>query len=69
MNDRRKSLQGIKLQVLNSWDESAMANTMQQTPEERIRETVALILRVYGVTEEGLRQRRGKLHITFHKPW
>ncbi|MCW3122402.1 MAG: hypothetical protein JWQ38_1894 [Flavipsychrobacter sp.] len=59
-------MKGMKLRIFNSWEEAAVADardTICQSPIERIRETVALILRVYGVTEEDLRKRRGKLHI------
>ena len=64
-------MKGMKLRIFNSWEEAAAADAqdaIRQSPIDRIRETVALILRVYGVTEDDLRKRRGKLHITFSKP-
>ncbi len=63
-------MKGMKLRIFNSWDEAAAADaedTLRQSPVERIRETVALILRVYGVTEADLEKRRGQLHINIIK--
>ena len=56
-----------KLRVYHSFEEQAAAEALDaanQPPLERIRETVELILRVYGVTREQLVARRKKLHIT-----
>lgn len=56
-----------KLQIFKSFEEAAEAEALQyalQAPIERIRETVELILRTYGVTREQLIARRKKLHIT-----
>jgi hypothetical protein len=60
------AMHGMKLSVFKSWEEAeeAAAKAISlQSPVERIRETVALILRVYGVTQEELNNRRKKLHI------
>lgn len=56
----------MKVRIFNSFEEAAAAEAMDnamQSPIERIRETVELILRVYGTTEEQLQARRGKLRI------
>ena len=61
------AMRGMKLNVFHSWEDAAAAEiaaTLLQSPVERIKETVALILRVYGVTEQQLRERRKKLHLT-----
>ncbi len=55
-----------KLSVFRSFEEAAEAEALadaRQIPQERIKETVELILRVYGVTREELKARRNKLHI------
>jgi len=59
-------MRGMKLRIFNSWEEAEEAEAADaalRTPLERIRDTVALILRVYGVTQQELNKRRGKLHI------
>jgi hypothetical protein len=56
----------MKLRVFKSWEEAEDAEAAAaalRTPVEQIRDTVALILRVYGVTQEELNKRRGKLRI------
>lgn len=66
MKDDHSSMKGMKLRVFHSWDDAAKAeatDALRQSPVERIKETVALILRVYGVTQEQLNSRRKKLHI------
>ena len=52
---------GVNLRNYKSFDEAAEAEALdaaRQSPEERLRETVDLILRVYGVTEAELAARR-----------
>lgn len=59
-------MKGMKLRVFHSFEEAEEAEAYavsQQPPLERIRETVELILRTYGVTQEQLNNRRKKLHI------
>jgi hypothetical protein len=56
----------LRLHVYRSFDEAAEAEALEaasKPPLERIRETVALILRTYNVTEEQLKARRKKWHI------
>lgn len=56
----------MKLRIFSSFEKANEADAMDaamQAPMDRIRDTVQLILRVYGVTEELLEKRRGKLHI------
>jgi hypothetical protein len=51
----------MKLQVYKSFEEQAAAEAAEaanQTPLDRIRETVELILRVYGVSREDLINRK-----------
>jgi hypothetical protein len=65
--EEKRSMKGMKLRIFNSWEEAAEAEAMdsaKQSPVERLRETVELILRVYGVTREELSKRAKKLHIT-----
>ena len=60
------AMRGMKLRVYKSWEEVEEAEALAaalQPPLERIKETVALIFRVYGVTQEELNNRREKLHI------
>ena len=55
-----------KLRIFNSFDEAADAEALDAaalTPEGRIRQTVELILRVYGVTRQQLIEKREKLKI------
>lgn len=50
----------MKLRVFKSWQDAAEEEARQdalQLPLERIKETVALILRAYGVTQEQLNRR------------
>ena len=66
MESDRPSMKGMKLRVFHSWEEAAEAEARYdstQSPVDRIKETVALILRVYGVTQEQLNNRAKKLHI------
>jgi hypothetical protein len=56
----------MKLRIFHSFEEAAEAEALadaQQTPVERLRETVELILKVYGVTREQLKARNRKLHL------
>ena len=53
---------GKRLRVYHSFDEAADA-MVNESPAERIRKAVQLSLQEYGVTEEQLKERRGKLHI------
>lgn len=51
----------MKLRVYKSFEEQAAdeaAEAAKQSPLERIRETVELILRVYGVSREELKKRK-----------
>lgn len=60
------AMQGMKLRIYHSFEEAegdASANDAKQSPLERIRETVELILRVYGVTQQQLNERKRNLHI------
>ena len=52
-----------KIRIYTSFAEQAedeIAMVLQQTPEQRIAETMQLILRVYGTTQEELDSKRGK---------
>ena len=56
----------MKLRIYKSFEEAAQAeaqNAARQPPKERMKEAVELILRVYGVTQKQLNNRKGKLHI------
>ena len=56
-----------RLRIYNSFEEAAEAearDAAEQSPIERIRETVELILRVYGVTREELMARKKTRRIT-----
>ena len=56
----------MKLRVYQSFEEAAKAEAAvaaAKSPVDAIRETVQLILRVYGVTQEELNMRREKMHI------
>ena len=56
----------MKLRVYQSFEEAAedeAAAAAAKSPVDAIRETVKLILRVYGVTQEELNMRRKKMHI------
>jgi len=56
---------GVNLHRYKSFDYAAEAlNAARRSPEERLRETVELILRVYGLTEAKLAARRKKLSLT-----
>jgi hypothetical protein len=57
----------MQLHSFASFDEAARSDffaAARQSPLDRIRETVQLILRAYGVTEADLRKRRKQLHLT-----
>jgi len=61
-----KPFVGKKIRIFKSFEEAEEAEAMdiaQQSPAERLRETVERILRVYGVTREQLVARHKKLHI------
>jgi hypothetical protein len=49
-------------------EQASIASALSQTPIERIRETVELILRVYNVTREELAGRPKSRRITFNNP-
>jgi len=54
------------LRIFNSFAAAALAEAeydAKQLPADRIKETVELILRVYGVTRDELIAKRKKLHI------
>ncbi len=56
----------MRLRIFKSFEEAAEADAADianQAPVERLRETVELILRVYGVTREQLKARDKKFHI------
>jgi hypothetical protein len=60
-------LSGKRLQIFHSFEEMERADDLaaaNKTPLERIRDTVQLILRVYGVTQEDLNKRKKPRHIT-----
>ena len=57
---------GKKIRIYYSFEEAAEAEAFasaEQSPEDRIRETVELILRVYGVSREELKSRKLDKHI------
>jgi len=63
------SLKGKEVRFFHSFEEQAAAeaeDAANRTPIERIRDTVQLILRAYGVTQEELnmRTRSNKIKIT-----
>ena len=56
----------MRLRIFKSFEEANEADAFDsamQPPVERLRETVELILRVYGVTREQLKARNKKRHI------
>ena len=56
-----------RVRIFGSFEEAAEAeaqDTVRQSPVERIKETVELILRAYGVTREDLKTRERKHHVT-----
>ena len=62
----------MKLRIFSSFEEAAeaeAADNARQAPLDRIKETVELILRVYGVTREELMNRKKnlKINIISHK--
>ena len=59
----------MKLRIFKSFEEAAEAEAQDaalRTPEQRIKDTVELILRVYGVTREEIKARNKKLRINFN---
>lgn len=61
----------MKLRIYNSFEEQAAdeaADVAAQPPMMRIKETVELILRVYGVTREDLMNRPQSKRINFTQP-
>lgn len=61
------SLTGKRLEIFHSFDEMGQASARDaasKPPIERIRDTVQLILRVYGVTQEELNKRPKPRHTT-----
>ncbi|MCD6013380.1 MAG: hypothetical protein K0Q79_3242 [Flavipsychrobacter sp.] len=60
-----------KLRIYSSFEEAARseaADAANKSPLTGLKETVDLILRVYGVTQESLKARRKKLHINIIAP-
>ena len=58
----------MKLRIFKSFEEANEADAKEaalRTPEQRIKDTVELILRVYGVTREEIKARNKKLRINF----
>ncbi|MES2703143.1 MAG: hypothetical protein V4649_10915 [Bacteroidota bacterium] len=58
---------GKRISIFTSFEDAARAEALvaaQQSPIERLRETVELILRVYGVTREELNNRKKSNRIT-----
>lgn len=56
-----------RLRIFESFqqvDDFELRQSVAQNPEERIRETVQLIMRVYGVTEETLLKRKRNNKVT-----
>lgn len=67
VNEPPVAYSGNNLSVYTSFDDAAkreLADVLKQSPEDRIRETVQLILRVYGVTQEELNKRKRNMKIT-----
>ncbi len=67
INEPSVSYSGNNIRVYTSFDDAAkgeLADILKQSPEDRIRETVQLILRVYGVTQEELNERTRNMKIT-----
>ena len=61
------SLRGKSVRIFQSFEEAEKWENevaSGKTPEERIRDAVQLTLRAYGVTQEELNKRRGKMRIT-----
>ena len=64
------ALRDKKVRIFHSFEEQAAAEAQDaanRTPIERIRDTVQLILRAYGVTQEMLNKRERSLKITITK--
>ena len=64
------ALKGKKVRFFHSFEEQAAAEAeyaTKRTPIERIRDTVQLILRAYGVTQEMLNKRERSLKIIITK--
>lgn len=62
---------GRGLKFFNSFEEQKeyeIQEVLKQSPAQRIKETVELILRVYGFTRESLRKRMPDNTIYFDKP-
>ena len=56
----------LKLRVFSSFkeqEEAELKDVLLQKPLDRVGETVALILRMYGVTGAGMKKDRKPLHI------
>lgn len=67
VNEPSVAYSGNNIRVYTSFDAAAkgeLADVLKQSPSERIRETVQLILRVYGVTQEELNGRTRNMKIT-----
>jgi hypothetical protein len=62
----RQTLKGKKLRIFHSFEQAEAAadfDAANKTPAQRVRDTVQLILRAYGVTQEDLNRSRGSLRI------
>ncbi len=69
LNEPSASYNTRSIRIFHSFDDARdqeLEAIINQSPIERIRETVALILRVYGVTQEELNKRPRNNHITIH---
>ncbi len=56
-----------KLQFFNSFEEASQSEAkyiISQSPIERLRQTIELILRAYNVTRQNLRERKSSNRIT-----
>lgn len=73
---RNKNLKGMKkkspsrIKIYNSFEEckqDEIVAIINQSPIQRLRQTVELILRVYNVTRESLREKKHSNRITIIK--
>ena len=69
-NKHSKEKGKLIVKVFNSFEEAELSEiqaVLKQTPKERLRETVELILRVYGVSREELKSWPPYKRVTFTK--
>ena len=67
VNEPAAAYTSSRLRIYNSFqqaNESENINAAKQSPEERLKEVVQLIMRTYGVTESILRERSKSNKIT-----